>query len=368
MSVSAGERRPRRVYLDLTHLGRHVTGLERIAIELFEKVNFAGAEVVPVRSRGIASMIVKQQVLLPLLALMHRDAHFAFPGFPPSPLMTLCPERVVLYVHDLFLMTRRQDLGLKARLYMAWPFRIAITRLKRFLTNSAKTRAELQPHVRKTAEIALYRPQVGNVFGLSPGDRISRSDRPQPLRMVAVGTVEPRKNYGYAARLRAALAARGYEGAELHIIGRAGWGEDATRLAGEPGVTLHGYLSTDEARRIIEHADIYLSTAHDEGLGLPLLEAQFAGLPVVVADIPVFREVLGASGIFIPRDDADAAAAMIDRLVSSPGWRRDAVMAARTNLDFWNEAAAQDSARVRSMFSHDAQQRLAGARLASPEG
>ena len=48
-----------RVYLDLTHVGRHVTGIERIAIELFEKVDFENADVIAVRAKGLVSLILK---------------------------------------------------------------------------------------------------------------------------------------------------------------------------------------------------------------------------------------------------------------------------------------------------------------------
>ena len=84
------------VYLDLTHLGRHVTGLERIAIDLFEKAEFDGAEIKPIRANGIVDMIWKQQCLLPLIALFNRHARFVFPGFPPSPLFCLTRGRTHL--------------------------------------------------------------------------------------------------------------------------------------------------------------------------------------------------------------------------------------------------------------------------------
>jgi glycosyltransferase involved in cell wall biosynthesis len=343
--------RRKRVYLDLTHLGRHVTGIERIAIELFEKVEFAEADVRAVRSSNLVVLILKQQLLLPLLALLNPRAEFVFPGFPPSPLMLLARDRVTLYVHDLFLINRRQDLGLKAKLYMAWPFRLAVTRLKRFLVNSAKTRSELEPFVADDAEIALYRPAVGNVFGVAAGERRARADATRPLRLLALGTVEPRKNYAYAAAIRHALARRIDGDVELHVVGRPGWGGEAERLAGEAGVTMHGYLSLADARRVIESADVYLCTSHDEGLGLPLLEVQFAGLPVVAPDSVVFREVLADSGTFIPQGDAEAAAQIIAALVGRAGWRSGATDASLANLERWNRAAETDAQRARRMFA-----------------
>ena len=46
---------------------------------------------------------------------------------------------------------------------------MAVSRLRYFLTNSEKTRAELAPFVASDAQIALYRPRVRNVFDLADG-------------------------------------------------------------------------------------------------------------------------------------------------------------------------------------------------------
>ena len=348
------------VYLDLTHLGRHVTGIERIAIELFERQEFAGAVLVPVRSRNLIGMIVKQQIWLPLLALLNPSAKFIFPGFPPSPLFAFARDRTTLYVHDLFLISRRQDLSRKAKLYMAWPFRRAVTGLRHFLVNSDKTRVDLAPYVCSDATITLYRPCVRNVFDLTPSHRAARSVAPQRLRVVSVGTVEPRKNYRAAAEIVAKLDALYPGGAELHIVGRAGWGPDADRLARDPNVTVHGFLTAADAKRVIETADVYLCASHDEGLGLPLLEVQYAGLPVVAPDQAVFREVLGESATFVEPSKPDDAAAAILALVSGTEWRGHWATEALANVARWNGIAAGDAARARNLFAAAPERPLCG--------
>lgn len=343
---------PTRVYIDLTHLGRHVTGLERVSIEQFEKVDFEAAEIHHVRAYGSVSMVLRQQVWLPILALMNPRATFVFPGFPPSPIFALMPARVVMYVHDLFLITRPADLGTKARLYMAWPFALAVSRLRHFLVNSEKTAAELTPFARQDASISLYRPSVRNVFGLEARTRAAdRRHEKRPLRLVSLGTVEPRKNYPAAVAILEALAGHGHPDAELHIIGRPGWGDAADAIAGHPRIKVHGYLPAEDVKRVFEEADVYLCTSHDEGLGLPLLEAQYAGLPIVAPDKPVFREVLGASGTFIETSAPDMAATGIAEMTREPGWRERAASAARTNVERWNAQAASDATRARSMFA-----------------
>jgi glycosyltransferase involved in cell wall biosynthesis len=98
-------------------------------------------------------------------------------------------------------------------------------------------------------------------------------------------------------------------------------------------------------------ADVYICTSHDEGLGLPLLEAQYAGLAVVAPDQTVFREVLGASATFIDPADAALSAAAISNLVTTPGWRAAWANAATCNLARWNALAASDLADVRRIFA-----------------
>ncbi len=340
-----------RVYLDLTHLGRHVTGIERVSIEQFEKVAFDGAEIIAVRSSGLVSMIVRQQVLLPLLALLYPKAKFIFPGFPPSPLFSLLRERVVLYVHDTFLITRATDLSTKARLYMAPQFKFAVRRLKHVFVNSEKTRADLMQHAAGDAVIRLYRPSVANHFAVTADARATLPATPKPLRLVSLGTVEPRKNYAAALAILDALRAGHDATTELHIIGRQGWGEDAQRITAHPGITVHGYLAASEVKRIMEGADVYLCTSHDEGLGLPLLEAQFAGLPVVAPDQPVFREVLGTSGTFIDPASPALAADAIVALLAKPGWRMTHAQAAHGNVARWNADASQDLSSARTIFA-----------------
>ncbi len=349
-SSPGSETKPTTVFLDLTHLGRHVTGIERIAIELFEARRFEGAVFRPVRSNGTLSMIVMQQIWLPLLALFNPQARFVFPGFPPSPLFVFARNRTVLYVHDLFLITRPQDLSRKAKLYMAWPFNIAVKGLRHFLVNSEKTRSELAPFVKSDASITLYRPSVRNVFDLSAAGRNGLSANASPLRVVSVGTVEPRKNYRAAAEIVAQLNALRPGGAQLHIVGRAGWGPDAGFLADHPNAVVHGFLSPAEAKRVIGGADFYLCTSHDEGLGLPLLEVQYAGLPVAAPDIPVFREVLGHSATFIDPSRPEDAARKIMEFLSRPDWRARSAAEAQANVARWNTEAEKDGERARTMF------------------
>ncbi|MCE1235021.1 MAG: glycosyltransferase [Hyphomicrobiales bacterium] len=335
------------ILVDHSHLGRTVTGLERITLELFDEKALSPLPIRPIRAAGTLGLILAQQLEIPARLLAHPRALLLAPGFPPSIPTSLFGARVVPYVHDCFLITRPQDLNRRAALYMAPAFRHAVATLPWFLVNSETTAAELRGFCRPDAEITLYRPTVRDVFaiGAEASARAANARRVEKggrLDLIAIGTIEPRKNLAAAADVVEALRRIHGWDARLHLVGRAGWGGEADRLEAREGVVLHGYAEPDRVRELLAAAHLFLSTSHDEGLGLPLLEAQYAGLPVVAPDKPVFREVLGSSGRFVDPADPRAAAAAIDRMVLRPGVFAQAAADAMANVARWNAEAEAD--------------------------
>jgi glycosyltransferase involved in cell wall biosynthesis len=70
-------------------------------------------------------------------------------------------------------------------------------------------------------------------------------------------------------------------------------------------------------------ADVLFLPSHDEGFGLPILEAGVCRLPVVCADIPALRELAGEDATYIDPGGgpAEAAAALRERLAGDPAHR-----------------------------------------------
>jgi glycosyltransferase involved in cell wall biosynthesis len=336
-----------RVMIDRTHMGRRRSGIERITDELFSAQALAPLRVDAAECSGSrAAMILHQMALNPLAAARDPAVPWIFPGYPPSPLFCRWRDRAVLFVHDLFLLNRRQDLNRSARLYMTYPFRIAIRRLRHFLVLSATTAAHLQQHVSADANLLLYRPRVSNVFGVRPRPERGSERHARPLVLGSIGTIEPRKNLLAGARICQTLSRVLARPVEFHVIGRPGWGDDVAVLSRLDHVRLHGFLSDQEARSVIESFDLFLCTSHDEGLGLPLLEAQYAGLPVIAPDQEVFWEALGTSGTYIDPADPERAAATIADLLQDPDWRARAARAAAVNIARWNAQADRDRGNV----------------------
>ena len=101
----------------------------------------------------------------------------------------------------------------------------------------------------------------------------------------------------------------------------AGGGDllDAVRDAAPVNVKVIGWA---DAAMMWSAVDVVLSTSDNEGMPVALIEAQFAGLPVVASDVGSNREVIedGESGFLVPGDVKSLAGALA-KLLADGGLR-----------------------------------------------
>lgn len=144
----------------------------------------------------------------------------------------------------------------------------------------------------------------------APGVLKNMAARPSFLM---VGTVEPRKGYGQALAAFEQLWREGQDVA-LVIVGKRGWEVDslATALERHPeqGKRLFWLsgVSDEYLEQIYAACRCLLMASEGEGFGLPLIEAAHHHRPMVVRDIPVFREVAGEHAHYFSGTSAEALA------------------------------------------------------------
>ncbi len=187
----------------------------------------------------------------------------------------------------MFLLSRQADLNCaRATLYGDAVQDRAARTIRAFSSNSRDTKRKLAEHCRPDAEITLYRPPVRNVFKLESAERAEREPERSPLRLVALGTVEPRKNFIAAARISSrALRQHGFPGATLDIVGRKGWGDDWKTLERMSWRDLARLPVDRERGAQFSMRPIFSSAPRTKkASALPLLEAQYAGLPIVAPE------------------------------------------------------------------------------------
>ncbi len=115
---------------------------------------------------------------------------------------------------------------------------------------------------------------------------------------VTLGTIEPRKNHLLLLHLWRELAQSNLEPMpHLHIVGKRGWeNENIIDMLErckviQPYITEHNDLDDNNLFHLMQGACALLFPSFAEGLGLPLIEAQKLGVPVIASDLPVYHEL-----------------------------------------------------------------------------
>jgi glycosyltransferase involved in cell wall biosynthesis len=152
--------------------------------------------------------------------------------------------------------------------------------------------------------------------------------------VLAVGTIEPRKNY--VALLSAQERAFQETGRPLVVVGRSGWHnrlelEHLNQLAFTGAVIPLLNAEDDDLPGLYAGADALAYVPLYEGFGLPVLEALAAGTSVITSDIPSVKEIAsGFADVVPPRDIEQISAALVHAQAGTPEERKARQLTART--------------------------------------
>ncbi len=171
---------------------------------------------------------------------------------------------------------------------------------------------------------------------------------------LVVGTIEPRKDHMTILEAFEQLWLEGFD-ASLVFVGRIGWKCDdilqKIRNSEHRDTRLFflGSIDDETLFSLYTNAEALVFSSIVEGFGLPLVEAMNMGIPVIVSDIPVFREVGGEYPFYFSvRSPSNLARVVLefDRLKSNSkllpkiskrwhSWDESAVSYIRNALDIY---------------------------------
>jgi len=210
-----------------------------------------------------------------------------------------------------------------------WPQRLLLNQADEVATVSTTSKALIEEHRLTKRPITI----VANAADPLPAVPAHR-DQPVTRELVYMGSFMPYKNVETLA-----LALHVLPGYRLHLLSKIGV-DDRRRLIelAPPGALMvHNGVSDEQYGELLVQAFALVHASLDEGFGIPLIEAMNAGTPIVVSDIPIFREVGADAAGYFPAEDPDAAAAAIRALEQPETWRaasaRGRQVAARYDWD-----------------------------------
>jgi glycosyltransferase involved in cell wall biosynthesis len=196
---------------------------------------------------------------------------------------------------------------------------------------------------REIAEHHLTRRRVTVVPNAADGAPLPEAAAgPRTRSLVYMGAFIGYKDVPTLVRAAAELP-----GWTLHLASRIGAGERARleRVAAEAGgaaLVFHDGVDEAEYAALLDTAGALVTASLDEGFGLPVVEAMQRGVPVVLTDVPIFREVGGEAALYARAGDASAFAAAVRRLEEPGEWtRRSAAALEQAGRYSWDASAAR---------------------------
>ena len=212
-----------------------------------------------------------------------------------------------------------------------WPQRITLNRADAVVTGSYNCEREMREVSLTKRPITVIRPGV-------PDSGAPVRSHPGTKKLVYMGTFMPNKNVETLAAGMHFLP-----GYRLHLLSRI---SDEARnrlsaLAPANSIVFENGVSDDEYRAHLREAVAMVSACRDEGFGIPLIEGMIEGTPLVISDIPVFREVGGTAATFFGQDDPRAFADAVLAVDDENRWARLSTLARRQGAEFNWEIGAQ---------------------------
>ena len=158
--------------------------------------------------------------------------------------------------------------------------------------------------------------------------------------VLTVGRLNIRKNL--AATLDAAILSGTISAARPFVVvgepdgPRAPLPATVTGAIDDGRIIMVPHVSDAELSWLYRNARLFVFMSLNEGYGLPPVEAQLFGCPVLVSDISVFRETMGSTANFAPPSDIGAIAREMARLVDTAG-RLPAKTSTDDSIPSWSE-------------------------------
>lgn len=336
-----------RVGFDATSAARQSAGIGRYTRELLAALNAGDADIayrifycsggdpqgglpplddrfrlraVPVSDRLTNAIWHRLRIPIPVQLITGSFQVFHSPDFTLPPTMS---APTILTVHDLAFLTAPECAHPTLREYLEEVVPRSVRRATRIIAVSHSTAHDLVERLgTDAARITVIHEGVSSWLKPATPGAAANADLPAGLEgpyILAVGTLEPRKNYLRLLEAFAVLRGRGVEH-RLVIAGRKGWLYqpifDKVRELGLEEAVLFVEPVDAELLELYRGADVFVYPSLYEGFGIPPLEALSCGTPVACSSGSSLPEIVGDAALLFDPTDTEAIACAIERILS----------------------------------------------------
>ena len=236
-----------------------------------------------------------------------------------SPLQTMGSlgknYKLILTIHDLIYYTyRTPPRQFNPAIRLLWRLYHLSYSPERWLLSQADTVAVVSETTKQDVLTHKLTKQPIEVIPNAAPPMPPITSRTPAKTLVYMGSFVPYKNVDTLVRAMSLLPDY-----TLHLLSRVDEDEELRLrdLCDSPKQLVFANGASDEEyHELLASTTASITASRFEGFGIPLLEAQEAGAPVVCSDIPIFREVVGDSALYFNPDSPEELAARVRELES----------------------------------------------------
>jgi len=262
---------------------------------------------------------------------------------PVHVLPLIHPKNSVVTIHGLEYEYYPKMYPQKNRRYLRWSTKYALKNARKIIAVSENTKKDL---------VELYDGDPEKIHVIHHGVDIKRSDLSKGRTSGAeipyilyLGRLETKKNVQGLIRAFELLKKRHQVPHQLILAGAPGYGYDKINLIKD--VIKKDYVSEEKKWQLLENADIFVLPSFYEGFGIPILEAQSVGCPVITSNISSMPEVAGDGAVLVEPRNTEEICQRMYQIIKDQDFRKRLISRGYQNVkNFSWQKCAQETLNV----------------------
>lgn len=237
------------------------------------------------------------QLALSLEMLLHRPEVLFVPAHTVP---MIHPKKTVVTVHGLEYEFCPESYSWWERFYMRWSIRRSVKWASQVIAVSENTKRDLI-HLYQVPEEKIVVIYEGIGEPQLPNQDLEVPDEPYFL---FVGRLEERKNVAGIIAAFELFSAKSKQPYQLVLAGKPGYGykkikKQIAKSKYRERIVETGYISEEAKWELLKRATVFVFPSFYEGFGLPVLEAQQVGTPVITSTTSSLPEVAGEGALLV---------------------------------------------------------------------
>jgi len=252
------------------------------------------------------------------------------------------PKNTIVTIHGLEYEFCPQAYSFLERMYMRCSIKNSCQWAKKIIAVSENTKKDLMKLYKVSGEKAevIYEGYSCNDKFPMTNDKSSPNDQFQILNtkyLLFIGRLEERKNIVGIIQAFEILKEQYKISHKLFLAGKPGFGyekikNEIANVNCTKDIVELGFISGEKKEELLKNADIFVFPSFYEGFGLPILEAQNAGVSVVSSNVSSIPEVADGSALLVNPNNAEEIADAIHKLISDENFRNEIIKKGHVNV------------------------------------